>query len=324
MRRVVLSILATAMATTLARAEVPAPTLSITKTDIPDPVIAGNLLTYTLTATNNLAGAALNLTVSDPLPASTVFISAVASPGATLTTPAVGANGTVTAVWDAAGGTPGGLTGVGVSRTVTIVVRVCPEAGCDDISNTATVSADGATSQSAQSDTTVDVQGNLSITTDGPAEALRGSAITYTVTVTNAGPSVLEGVVVRDVLPFGVAATAVETTFPGATCEILDGNGEVVCTFSIGAVNQCSTTLPTFVTITIHANVLPSARTSENVATVVHSGECGSDPNLDNNQSTQLLQVLGATAPALGGAGLAALATLLAAAGVRRLRRRSR
>src|SRR5262245_16285859 len=127
-----------------ARASAPPPELVIEKNATPEPVTPGNLLTYTITALNDDGQSALNLTITDPLPAEIVFVSAVASPGATLTTPAVGTNGTVEAVWDAAGGTAMGLTPVGVSRTLTVIGRVCPETGCVDIFDTATVSAENA------------------------------------------------------------------------------------------------------------------------------------------------------------------------------------
>ncbi|MBL0040536.1 MAG: hypothetical protein IPP28_05700 [Xanthomonadales bacterium] len=69
--------------------------LSITVTDSPDPVTAGENLTYVVTLTNagpsNADGAAFSL----PLPAGTTFVSLVAPGGWNCTTPAFGANGTV-------------------------------------------------------------------------------------------------------------------------------------------------------------------------------------------------------------------------------------
>jgi uncharacterized repeat protein (TIGR01451 family) len=69
--------------------------LSITVTDSPDPVTAGQNLTYVVTLTNagpsNADGAAFNL----PLPGGTTFVSLAAPGGWNCTTPAIGANGTV-------------------------------------------------------------------------------------------------------------------------------------------------------------------------------------------------------------------------------------
>ena len=51
--------------------------LSVTKTDSPDPVTAGTDLTYTITATNNgPSNSGGDVTVTDPLPVGTSFVSA--------------------------------------------------------------------------------------------------------------------------------------------------------------------------------------------------------------------------------------------------------
>ena len=56
--------------------------------------VSGGTVTYTLTATNAGPDVAEQVTVTDPLPASTTF-EAVSAPGWTCTTPPVGSNGTV-------------------------------------------------------------------------------------------------------------------------------------------------------------------------------------------------------------------------------------
>jgi uncharacterized repeat protein (TIGR01451 family) len=247
-----------------------------TKTDVPDPVIAGNLLTYTITATNPGPSAALNFRITDPLPLGTVFISAVASPGATLTTPAVGANGTVTAVWDAAGGTPGGLTPPGVTRTLTIVVRVCPDFQqilnltdaqmcVPNLTNNAVISSDTPGAPfTATSVTTVQAQSNLSISKSAPAQAIYSttgnpSNITYTITFANAGPSNANNVTITDILPKGFTVVSTTSTVPGTVfTSTTDANAitTVVANLGVlGAANQCQFTFPTSGTITIVARV---------------------------------------------------------------------
>ena len=47
--------------------------LAITKTDSPDPVVAGGLLTYTINVTNNGPADATEVVVTDTLPAGTTF-----------------------------------------------------------------------------------------------------------------------------------------------------------------------------------------------------------------------------------------------------------
>jgi len=55
--------------------------LELTKTDSPDPALVGELLTYSLTVANNGPDAATGVTLTDHLPASVTFVSAVASQG---------------------------------------------------------------------------------------------------------------------------------------------------------------------------------------------------------------------------------------------------
>jgi hypothetical protein len=69
--------------------------LSASITDTPDPVLPGGTITYTVTLTNSGPSNADNAGFSLPLPAGTTFDSLTAPAGWTCTTPAVGANGTV-------------------------------------------------------------------------------------------------------------------------------------------------------------------------------------------------------------------------------------
>src|SRR5438477_1846948 len=57
--------------------------LALTKSDSPDPVLAGNNITYTLTVTNNGPSDATGVSLSDAIPAGTTFVSATG--GGTLT-----------------------------------------------------------------------------------------------------------------------------------------------------------------------------------------------------------------------------------------------
>ena len=102
--------------------------LSITKTDSPDPVLEGQQITYTITATNNGPDSAANVTVKDDLPSSDFdLISATPSQGGACDTNAqkVDCNlGTLTS---------------GASATVTIVVTAKKPGA---VSNTATVTSD--------------------------------------------------------------------------------------------------------------------------------------------------------------------------------------
>jgi len=121
----------------------PLPDLQVTKSDSPDPVTAGNNLTYTITVANSGILDASSVAVTDALPASVNFVSANASQGNCA--PGVG-----NVLCDL-----GGLA-IGQSATVTVVVTTTT---AGTITNTASASSPegdlNAANNSAQAVTTV-------------------------------------------------------------------------------------------------------------------------------------------------------------------------
>ncbi|MFN0112304.1 MAG: hypothetical protein ACKVZH_25870 [Blastocatellia bacterium] len=249
--------------------------LSGTKTATPEPVIAGNLLTYVITANNAGPSAAFNEMITDPLPVGTVFISAVPSADGVPAAgnPAVGANGAVKFTWP-------GLTDVGVVRTLTIVVRVCPDFQqirnltdaqmcVPNMLNTATISSDtpdpNPANNTASFTSTVQAQSDLSISkADAPDPASYSTSgtpsnVTYTLTFANAGPSNASGVTITDVLPKGFTVVGTPTsTVPGTTFAITTANGITTVLANLGvlgAANQCQLARPTSGTIVIVARI---------------------------------------------------------------------
>ena len=69
--------------------------LAVTNTASPDPVTAGNNITYTQVLTNNGPSAADNATIVEAVPANTTFVSFTAPSGWNCLTPAVGATGNI-------------------------------------------------------------------------------------------------------------------------------------------------------------------------------------------------------------------------------------
>jgi uncharacterized repeat protein (TIGR01451 family) len=104
--------------------------LAITKTDSPDPVIAGNDLTYTVTVTNNGPDTATSVTVTDNLPTETTFVSCSSTGGGVC-----GGSGNSQIVTFAS-------LASGQSETITFVATVnCSIADGTVINNTATVNS---------------------------------------------------------------------------------------------------------------------------------------------------------------------------------------
>ena len=180
--------------------------LALTKTETPNPVQAGRSLGYALTVTNNGPSTATGVTVTDPLPATVSFAAASASQGS--------CSGTTTITCNL------GALASGAQATVTITVTA-DQAGT--VTNTASVSSEttdpSSSNNSATATTTVDPAADLALTKTGAPNPVVGSSLTYTLTVTNNGPSAAAGVTVSDTLPpnvtFDSAVSSAEQLQPG-------------------------------------------------------------------------------------------------------------
>jgi uncharacterized repeat protein (TIGR01451 family) len=207
--------------------------LAVIKRDDPDPVVAGEALTYTLVVTNSGPSDATGVVVTDTLPSGTSFDSAVASQGT---------YNSVTGVWMV------GDLADGSDATLALVLTVDPSTR-GTLSNVAEVSA-------IESDPTpgnnVDGQGTMTnartdlvvTKTDGPDPVVSGEALTYTLVITNSGPSDATGVTIVDDFPDEVILSS--ATPSQGTCSGVDA---VTC--NIGAVaSGASATVSLVVTVT--------------------------------------------------------------------------
>jgi uncharacterized repeat protein (TIGR01451 family) len=257
--------------------------LAITKTDSPDPVLAGANITYTLVLTNIGPSNAQDVTLTDVVPAGTTFVSFTAPAGWSTTTPAAGGTGAVTATSPALAS--------GGSATFTLVVNVDASApGGSVITNTATVTSTtndpDATNNSDTETTTVDPLADLSVTkTDSPDPVTAGTDLTYAITVGNAGTSAASNVTLTDVVPTGT--TFVSFTAPAdwtTTTPAAGGTGTVTAitaTFASGA------TAAFTLVVNVNASA-PDGSTITNTVTVTSST---TDPNTANNSDTETTAV---------------------------------
>ncbi len=261
--------------------------LSVTKSDSPDPVTAGNNLTYTINFANNGPSDAQTVTVTDPIPANATFVSATVAVGGgwSVSAPAVGGTGNV--VFSKT------TSVAGDAATFTIVININP--------NTAngTVITNNATAASATTDptpgnntgtatTTVQAVADLAVTkTDSPDPVNAGSNITYTINFANNGPSFADAVTVTDAVPADatfVSATVTTGTGWSTSAPAVGGTGNVV--FSKASVANGETAVFTIV-VKVNSNTA-SGTTITNTAV---AASATTDPTPGNNTGTATTSV---------------------------------
>jgi len=270
--------------------------LSIAKTDSPDPVVAGELLTYTVAVANAGPSTAFDVKVTDTLPAGTSFVSGQDGNGATVC--ALVQAGTV--VCDLASIAPG------ASKVVYLTVLVDPSVPPGQLSNTATVTSTTAdpdpSDDSVTEQTTVVTEADLWL--DKQAEARSGNpspVIVYSLVVHNdagcetdaqstvtpncgdGGPSDAQGVTVVDTLPLDPKKLVVQYVSPQCTYD--KPTHTVTCT---------APTVPAGASVTF----VIEAQASGSVGTILNSAQVTSattDPVPSNNANDATLVMKGGT-----------------------------
>ena len=206
--------------------------LRLTKTDSPDPVVAGMQITYTLTAINDGPSRAMNVVVTDTLPSGTTYVTDTDSCVLIATDP------------DMLVCSLGNLD-ADATASFQIVANVSPTVlAASTLFNEATVGSDTAdpdpTDNDASAPTSVRAVADVGVTKSGPADpVVAGALITYTVVVSNSGPSAAEDVDVKDFLPDGVSLVSAETNTGvpclGTLCQLGLVEPDEVTTITIGA-----------------------------------------------------------------------------------------
>ncbi|MEO7432027.1 MAG: hypothetical protein ABIR62_08380 [Dokdonella sp.] len=233
--------------------------------------IRGDTVTFTITATNNGPSNATGVAITDVLPAGLAYVSSTTSQGTY-------ANGT--GIW-----TVGNLaaTGAGATATLTIVATVNTDSG---FTNTAAVSAAGQPDPNPANNSSSVVitpvaSSDLSITkTDNATTAIPGTAITYTIVATNAGPSTATGATVADTLPASITGATWTAVYSAGASGPASGTGSINATVTIPANGTATFTL----TGTISAT---ATGTLTNTATVAAPAGT-TDPTPGNNSATDI------------------------------------
>ncbi len=252
--------------------------LAITKTDGVTTATPGGSTTYTIVASNAGPSTATSATVADTFPASlTCSWTSVAAGGATgnTTGPVVGNINNA------------GLTlPAGSSVTYTASCTISPSA-TGSLANTATVSSavtDPNPANNSATDTdTLNPSADLSITkTDGVTTYAANGTVTYTIVVSNAGPSQATGAVVTDNKPTQISQWTWVCSGATGGATACDGVTNSAANFSDTVTLPAGSTLTYTVTATIGA--APSGNLV-NTATVAAPGGT-TDPNGGNNSAT--------------------------------------
>jgi uncharacterized repeat protein (TIGR01451 family) len=186
------------------------PDILITKTSDAPVVNAGDQIGFTITVTNNGAGSAFGVTVSDTLPAGLTWAEAPDAAG-----------------WSISGGVLsfGPATLAGGASTSVHIVATTDAADCGLVPNTAFLTYQGGADQDS-SEVTVDCP-DLTVLKEGNGPLVNGQTATFTITVMNLGPGVAYDATLEDQLPAG------SWTLGGpdaADCEI-DGSNLLSCEF---------------------------------------------------------------------------------------------
>ncbi|MEO5714168.1 MAG: hypothetical protein ABIT37_11830 [Luteolibacter sp.] len=249
--------------------------LQITLTDAPDPVIAGTELTYSIQVQNNGPLDADNVSITDSLPAGTTFVSVGLPSGWSATTPAVGANGMVTITRP--------LFANAASATITLVAKVNSNiASGTNLSDTAAINSTtidiAPGNNSATATTAVAIQSDLVVDlTVTPTTAPKGSNVTYTITLTNNGPS--DAAAPYMYLPIPSQMTFVSVTKPaGWTSSAPPVGGGGTVDFSATSLDNGATA-----SFTVVAKVKTNAVNGAVMTTTAAASSTGVDPVLGNN-----------------------------------------
>lgn len=248
--------------------------LSVSTTGVP-PAIAGANTTFNITVTNNTAAtAATAVTLTGATPNNTTFQSLTSPAGWTCATPSVGGTGAITCNIATL------ATGL---ANFALTVRLNPNVACDTtISNTASVISSTTDpvpgNNSSTSSLLSKTQSDLAVNVSAPANAVPDVSATYTVTVSNAGPSASINTMTSNSLPAAFSTEVINTSV--GTCTGV-GTNSVNCNLGTLAVGATAT-----ITIQVHVPETCQPTTAVNTATVT-TGNCLADPVAANNSQTK-------------------------------------
>ena len=267
--------------------------LTITDSDGVSSVVAGTADTYTVVVSNTGPSNASNLSVTDTLP--TQGLTDITSPSL----PAGVTFDSVTDTW-----TLGSLAS-GQSVTLELAGTVPSGATGPTYVDTATASATDATTVTATDTDTLSPKANLAITkTDGVSSVVAGTADTYTIVVSNTGPSDASNLSVADTLP---AQGFTGVTSPNLPAGVTFNSGTDTWTLASLASGQSVTlelagTVPSGATGSTYANTATASATDASRVSATDTDTLSAQATLaitktDNDGGSSITSAVGTAVP---------------------------
>ena len=240
--------------------------LSVAKSG-PASAFTGAQLVYTIAISNPGPSNAADVVVTDTFAAPLRFVSIVAA-GWSCVTPAVGSPGTVSC---SKAEIPVGTT------NLTLTLDTAPSTAPTNVTNDVSVSAasDPAGPRVSSATTALTASADLTIAKSAaPPTPVAGQAITYTLTITQNGPSDAAGVTVSDPLPGSVRFQSVTAPLWSCATPAVGSSGTVSCT---------RTSLPPGVHVITIQGLVPASTPSGTVISNTASATAATpDPTLPN------------------------------------------
>ncbi len=222
----------------------------------------GGQATYAVTVINNGPNAAMNVVINDPVPAGVTVVSV---------------SGDCTAF-------PCTFASLssGVSRTATVTYAVPDGYAGSTLVNTANVSSTTSdpvsTNNNASVTTTITKAADLALGMTGPTSTGTGGTVTYTISVTNNGPSPAQTVSVTDATPAGLTFVSnvgdCAAAFPCAFASIAPGTSRtIVATYAVPSGYSGSTIVNTASVSSATTDPVPANNSASVTTTVAQSAD---------------------------------------------------
>jgi len=249
---------------------IPRAALSLSKTDSQDTVFPGQVLDYSIIVFNNGPSTVNGISVQDSFPAQLRNIAWTCA----------GTTGSSCAATGIQSGNINSQVSLNPGGTATFTINATVRDNASGvISNTASLNSpvDPATNnKSAVDTTTVIPRVNLGLEASAPVSVTTGETLTYTLTITNSGPSVASGVTLTSTLSISATFISALPGFP--TCQ--ESGGVVVCDLGDLAANSSTEIL-----IVASAPLTPGQFTN-----IVDIKATEIDPDPTNNSQTINIQ----------------------------------